>query len=74
MNIFGTNKIPSGIKAIWVQVSAIYLTNVPVASLSFLGTDEIAVALESPHVLGVRLARKTSQSYATIQDHRQHIR
>ena len=55
-------------------MSAIYLTNVPVASLSFLGADEIAVALESPHVLGVRLTKKTSQSYATTQDPRQHIR
>ena len=57
-----------------LQVSAVYLSNVPVASLSFLGADEIAVALESPHVLGLRLARKTSQSYAFTQDYRQHIR
>ena len=57
-----------------LQVSATYLTNVPVAALSFLGASEIAVALESPHILGVRLAKKTSQSYAMTQDPRQHIR
>ena len=57
-----------------LQVSATYLTNVPVAAMSFLGASEIAVALESPHILGVRLARKTSQSYATTQDPRHHIR
>ena len=55
-------------------MSATYLTNVPVAALSFLGANEIAVALESPHILGVRLAKKTSQSYAMTQDPRQHIR
>ena len=58
-----------------LQASAIYLTNVPVASLSFGGAaDEIAVALESPHVLVVRLARRTSQSYTMEQDHRLTIR